>query len=83
MYNRFTDRLGFLPFRTKLGGGVGCVAEALDGSVRDSVLWAFERGFFVCGTMDDLNNCHLFPFAGDSGITEHKNDFIHRHLTAD
>lgn len=71
------------PSEQMLGGGVGCVAKALDGSVRDSVLWAFESGFFVCGTMDDVNNCHLFPFAGDSGITEHKNDFIHSHLTAD
>lgn len=46
-------------------------------------LLALEREFTACITMDCLNNCHLFPFAGGSGITEHKNDFIHSHFTAD
>lgn len=56
---------------------------ALDENMVPDVLLGLERECAACVTMDCLNNCRLFPFAGDSGIAKPKNDFIRSHFTAD
>lgn len=39
---------------------------------------------FIAGVAADRSsNCDLFPFAGDSGITKHEDDFVHSHFSAD
>ena len=74
--------LGFPPSGAREeASGVG--QEALEENTLQDVLLALGGAFTACMTMGCVNNCHLFPFAGDSGIAKHKNDFIHSHFTAD